>query len=80
MRIWKQGEELYKRRRELAEYVRKAVQTAGFKLYPDPNYDVSTITTSEVPTRVPDADYRLRLLQEHGWQIADRYGPLAGEI
>lgn len=75
-----EGEALYQRHAEVAEFTREAVQTAGFRLYPDAKYAASTVTAIEVPAGVPDADYRHRLLQEYGWQIAGSYGPLAGKV
>lgn len=75
-----EGEALYQRHGEVAKFTRDAVQAAGFRLYPDAEYAASTVTAIEVPAGVPDADYRQRLLQEYGWQIAGSYGPLAGKV
>ncbi len=75
-----EGEALYERHRQVAAYARQAVQEAGFRLYPDAKYAASTVTAIEVPAGVPDGEYRLRLLQKYGWQIAGSYGPLAGKV
>lgn len=75
-----EGEALYERHSRVAKYAQKAVQAAGFNLYPEAEYAASTVTAIEVPPGVPDADFRLRLLKEYGWQIAGSYGPLAGKV
>lgn len=75
-----EGDALYQRHSDVAKFTREGVQAAGFRLYPDVKYAASTVTAIEVPAGVPDAEYRQRLLQEYGWQIAGSYGPLTGKV
>ncbi|MDP4179141.1 MAG: alanine--glyoxylate aminotransferase family protein [Bacillota bacterium] len=78
--ILKEGlDNVYKRHEKIAKSARKAIQSAGLKLYIKKGFS-NTVTVIEVPEGIDDKLLRDYMLKEYNVFIAGSFGYLGGKV
>lgn len=70
----------WNRHRDAHEYFVQKIETMGLSMHVASGHRIPNLNTVRVPEGVEDARVRVRLLNEHGIEVAGGFGPLAGKI